>query len=288
MVLWRQICLVNLVLATIFAVSRKHLPETPRYLVVNHRIKETEEVLDMICKANNNNRKEYLMLEEIEIDEDPLDTSQDTSINLYVHHETTNLTKIIWISPYTWTTFILSFIYLFCNFGFSFMNFFMPELLEDIDVSGIYIYLTMFVQQITGTIGVLFSSRLIETSVGRKYTIVIAAILSGIFNVSFITRPPYWLLLILSTLSISMNNIAWSAIYTITPESYRTDVRNTGVGWANSCAKLGGILGVLIGGALQELGFEVSVGMSCLMFIISGMLALFLQETRGKNIDEIS
>lgn len=81
--------------------------------------------------------------------------------------------------------------------------------------------------------------------------------------------------------------MGWSAAYTITPESYTTDIRNTGVGWANALAKLGGLVAPVIAGLMLELenGHTfILLTMSALFFMV-GLLSISLKETRGRNVE---
>lgn len=74
----------------------------------------------------------------------------------------------------------------------------------------------------------------------------------------------------------------YSAVYTINPESYPTDIRNLGVGIANSFGKLGGIISPTFTGMLITLdgGFEMALILFALLFAMTGLSAMGLKETR--------
>ena len=94
--------------------------------------------------------------------------------------------------------------------------------------------------------------------------------------------------MVFSTMSLFLSNISWAALFAISSESYKTDVRNSGVGWANAAAKIGGILGPLIGGIILDTpgGFFISIVMACIMFIITAIASCMFTETRGKPLDD--
>ena len=86
-----------------------------------------------------------------------------------------------------------------------------------------------------------------------------------------------------TTLSQLLGYVAWSGIYTVNPESYKTNVKNFAVGWSNACSKIGGILGPLIGGLVLELeaGFYISIVIASTMMLITATSSIFIKETRG-------
>ena len=80
--------------------------------------------------------------------------------------------------------------------------------------------------------------------------------------------------------------MGFSALYTITPESYETEVRNMGVGYSNALGKLGAIIGPAILGLLLEInnGEELGlVGISVILLSV-GVVSTLLAETKGKAL----
>jgi MFS family permease len=82
--------------------------------------------------------------------------------------------------------------------------------------------------------------------------------------------------------------MGYSAIYTIVPESYDTDVRNLGVGFAGICARVAAIICPVFTGWLlgQSGGFEISLIIFAALFGCTAASALPLKETRpapGEN-----
>ena len=80
--------------------------------------------------------------------------------------------------------------------------------------------------------------------------------------------------------------MGFSALYTITPESYKTEIRNLGVGYANALGKLGAILGPATLGLLMSVKHGEAIGLItiALIFLSVGFLAVLLPETRGKPL----
>jgi nitrate/nitrite transporter NarK len=85
-----------------------------------------------------------------------------------------------------------------------------------------------------------------------------------------------------------MMNLAYSAIYTITPESFSTEIRNLGVGLANICARIGGISAPIVTGIMlgSANGFKIAVSLFAVLYGICSFVTLFLRETRISTKEE--
>jgi len=84
-------------------------------------------------------------------------------------------------------------------------------------------------------------------------------------------------------------NLAYSAVYTINPESYPTDIRNLGVGLANCCGKIAGIISPTIIGMLMTIdgGFEIAIIISAVLILLAGLSAIPLKETKVEKKENI-
>ena len=79
--------------------------------------------------------------------------------------------------------------------------------------------------------------------------------------------------------------MGYSALYTITPESFPTEIRNLGSGSANICARVGGVICPIITGIMlsQPNGFEVAISVYAILFFTCGSIAFILRETKNKE-----
>ena len=77
-------------------------------------------------------------------------------------------------------------------------------------------------------------------------------------------------------------------MYTITPESYPTEIRNVGVAFANVCARIGGISAPLVTSWLlgQENGLPISLSLFAVMIAVGAVTAIFLKETKMRQNDD--
>lgn len=84
---------------------------------------------------------------------------------------------------------------------------------------------------------------------------------------------------------------AWGVVYTYTPELYPTRVRAFGSGWAAAVGRVGGILAPTIVGYMitGSGGFsKVFLMFTCVMLVVSFVVMVFGEETKGKKLDDIS
>ena len=84
--------------------------------------------------------------------------------------------------------------------------------------------------------------------------------------------------------------MAYGVIYTITPESYPTDIRNTGLGLCSTISRVGMLIAPLLSGALidsmgLDAGGYVAVVLYSACVFAAGALTLLLRETKDLNID---
>lgn len=80
-------------------------------------------------------------------------------------------------------------------------------------------------------------------------------------------------------------SLGFSAIFTIGPESYPTQVRSTGYGIVCILSRVGAVFGPLVAGKLLTWpnGRVISLGVFSFAFIFGGFMAVLLTETRPKS-----
>lgn len=136
-----------------------------------------------------------------------------------------------------------------------------------------------------------FSAAWLVDMIGRKYTL--AFYLGGTAMASYFFGQggsPQTVLFWGSLISF-FNLGAWGVVYTYTPELYPTRVRAFGSGWAAGIGRIGGILAPLvvatvIGGAD---GFSRVFSMfTATLLIVAGAVLILGEETKGRQLDEIS
>lgn len=172
---------------------------------------------------------------------------------------------------------------------------FMPEILneseDDVFTNDVYKYEAITLQQIAAVPSILLATFLVQTPVGRKWTLAVPFIVSGVFACMFMFAESYSLvrhmqIMLFSTLNNLCSLMGFSAMYTITPESYGTEVRNMGVGFVNALGKFGAIAGPFVLGMILDFdgGKTIALSGASIVLVLTGFLSGMLYETRGRSI----
>lgn len=76
--------------------------------------------------------------------------------------------------------------------------------------------------------------------------------------------------------------LAYSAMFTIAPESFPTEIRGIGLAIANVSSRFGGITSPILSGILFEYpkGFELVISMNSASLILAGLCMFTLKETK--------
>jgi len=296
LVLWRWIAICACVTELIAFFLRLKMPETPHYLLANGHLEQVEECLRRIAKHNDPR------LLEPDVREIKLTTGASRGQNEsaekairdkapLIEEKKSQLMLKLFGAKYIRVTILMSLVYFFGIGAFIALTDFMPILLEKTGEesmeSGLWMYLTVMMQQGFALPGILFATWLVETPLGRKWTLALPFVVSGVFAYAFILANSYTTIVVFTTLTNIFSMMAFSALYTITPESYGTDVRNSGVGWANALGKLGGIIAPSIFGIMLDLkhGTEMTIVSISLILISVGAISVLLRETRNKPLE---
>lgn len=160
----------------------------------------------------------------------------------------------------------------------------MPTLLSESASTGPAVTYGMIVmQQACGIPGVILAAWLINTRFGRKWTSVIPFLLSGLVTFIFFLSQAAATVIVCTSITTMFSYMGWGALYTIVPESYDTNIRSFGVGWANVMSKLGGVLTPTITGLMLEISFTLTIGFLAICLGLVGVASAFMTETRGKK-----
>lgn len=140
-----------------------------------------------------------------------------------------------------------------------------------------------------GIVGVVASAWLVD-AVGRRWTIIVSAVLAAASMVAFAAMIGisgarlFWILVFGLVIEVTI-----PAIYCYVPELYPTSLRASGFGWANTASRVASALVPVLFGAVlwPVLGLTwtfVVVGAAVVLSMI--WLAIVGPETRGVTLDE--
>lgn len=278
--MWRAYSVVLALILFLFWVIRLPMDETPKYLVLKGRIEEANAVIERIAVKNGHTPSSQSFTHP---------QPQVQSLPKVVLSRFDQI-KCLFRPPYLRTTLLLSPVWFLISSAYEINAMFMPELLKRAghgSESDRVTYMTMFFQQLAGIPGIVLATWMVETRLGRRWTQSVALVLSGLCVFLFLVAVDYWMVLGASTLMFFFSLMAYSAQYTITPESYPTAIRSTGMGWCSAMSRTAGVLTPTVAGLLFSApgGTAIVLVICVAFFAVAGLIAAFLKETRGRVID---
>lgn len=126
--------------------------------------------------------------------------------------------------------------------------------------------------------------------IGRKYTLSLFLLLSGVCSYFFGNAGSASALLAWGAAMSFFNLGAWGVIYTYTPEQYPTSIRALGSGWAAGFGRIGGMLAPMLVGVLLSNAFGMNtifLMFASVFVIISAVVVLLGKESKQKTLEEL-
>lgn len=146
--------------------------------------------------------------------------------------------------------------FFFIMFGFYFANSWTPKLLVESGMTENQGIIGGLALTLGGTFGALLYG-LITMKYNARHTLMVFSVLSAVTLVVFITTTSIPALAFLSGVLVGMLiNGCMAGLYTVTPQSYPSELRSSGVGWGIGIGRFGAILAPITVGALLDGGWS--------------------------------
>lgn len=271
---WRNLNL-SLALPTIFFLFYKILvPESTRWLVVKGRRKQAENILRLIARRNNRSFKEPILPDEYE--EAQRDEQRVSFIAFCSYPRLLSNTFVIF---FNW--FVVSLVF----FGLSW----------NVSNLGDDVFLNFFLTSIAQIVGFLLCIPLLNR-VGRKPVYVGSLFMGGvallltIFPVKYGSSDIELMTTSLSLVGMTGSSMAVATLFLYSAELFPTVVRNSGLGIANLCARIGGIIAPYIPDLNKivsgDIGRILPMSIFGIVAVLAGFLSLLLPETNKPRLPE--
>ncbi|RPA98746.1 MFS general substrate transporter [Choiromyces venosus 120613-1] len=187
------------------------------------------------------------------------------------------------------TTALVWFCWATIGMGYPLFNAFLPIYLTKNGAGGVkpnsIVYRNYAITSIVGVPGSLVAMYTIDTPYfGRKHTLSISTLLSGIFLFLFTISTQDTYQLTFTCLEAFFQNIMYGCLYTFTPELFPAPVRGTGVGLASFINRVAGLCAPII--ATNTIGRDpnVPVYVAGGLILAAGVAVLGVPvETRGRE-----
>lgn len=146
--------------------------------------------------------------------------------------------------------------FFFIMFGFYFANSWTPKLLVESGMTENQGIIGGLALTLGGTFGALLYG-LITVKYNARHTLMVFSVLSAVTLVVFITTTSIPALAFFSGVLVGMLiNGCMAGLYTVTPQSYPSELRSSGVGWGIGIGRFGAILAPITVGALLDGGWS--------------------------------
>ena len=263
---WRVLLAVSAVPGAVVFFIRRHIPESPRYLLIEGREEEAREVLQQVARENGTT---------LEVD------------RLEVQERTANVTvSALWKRPYTRSTVMLWVGWFAISLGYYGVFIWLPGIFVERGFAFLRTYQNTFLLALAQLPGYFSAAYLVENW-GRKWTLAVYLVFSGVFTYLFAVVTGLSLIVGTAMLMSFFTLGAWGVLYAYTPELYPTEVRATGMGWASGMTRIAGAIAPILGGALLASSLVAALTLYAVSFVVGGLTVLLLgRETKGEPLRE--
>ncbi|XP_044083904.1 solute carrier family 22 member 5 isoform X1 [Neovison vison] len=264
---WRMLLLALTVPGVLCAALWWFIPESPRWLISQGRLKEAELIIRKAAKMNGIVAPSTIF-ESSELQDLSSEKQQSHSIlNLL---RTRNIRMVTVMSIILWMTISVGY------FGLSLDT---PNLHGDV-------YLNCFLSAVVEVPAYVLAWLLLQ-HVPRRYSMATALFLGGSVLLFVQLVPPGWYYLATILVMVGKFGVtaAFSMVYVYTAELYPTVVRNMGVGVSSTASRLGSILSpyfVYLGAYDRFLPYILMGSLT----ILTAILTLFLPESFGTPLPD--
>ena len=263
---WRPLLAVSAVPGLIIYFIRRYVPESPRYLLIEGREDEARAVLQQVAAENG---------------------VTVTIARLEVEKRRAAVTvSALWQQPFARTTLMLWIAWFCISLGYYGTFTWLPNIFFQRGFDFLKTYQNTFIMALAQLPGYFSAAYLVERW-GRKPTLTLYLLLSGLFTYLFAVVSGLTTIVGAAVLMSFFTLGAWGVVYAYTPELYPTEARATGMGAASGMARVAGIIAPTLGGLLLSVSLVGALTVYAAAFVIGGVAVLLLgRETRGRPLME--
>ena len=269
---WHIAFIIGALPALYVFLIRLHMPESIRYLLSKGKVDEARKIILTLEKK--------LGVESKPFDKEFVDEATPIfKLNVFT----------LWTKSFRVRTLMLWLAWFGIVFSYYGIFMWLPSIVfsQGFEVVKTFEYvLIMTLAQLPG----YFAAAFLVDVIGRRYTLSLFLLMSGICAYFFGNAATASELLMWGAAMSFFNLGAWGVIYTYTPELYPTAIRALGSGWAAGFGRIGGMIAPMLVGVLLVSGAQMNsiFLMFASVFIVVSLIILSLGiESKRKSLEEI-
>lgn len=277
---WRAAFVFGALPAFFIFVVRRHLPESPRWLITKGRVQEADDIVTKLEAEIIKEHGKELPAVDPEVVKNVVvkAATEKVKISTLFTGKYRKNTIVLWC---TW------FLIMFAYYGlFSWLPTVFVEAGHTMQKSFLYV----LIMQIAYMPNEVIASFMMD-KVGRKKTIIpnlfVAALCALAYGYALSHNASMSIILVIGIVTSLAVSASICVMYTYTPELYPTDVRITAAGASTAVSRIGSMLGpMIIGFFLASIGFMGVFTILASAFILSALIFIFFAvETKGKVLE---
>lgn len=270
---WRIGLAIGALPALYTGVIRAHMPESLRYLMKQQKLAELNETISQLERSTAVPLTRCTKQELMALNTQPINSNLSTLWS----KQYALRTAMLWI---TWFGIIFSYYGIFM---------WLPSLIYQQGFTIVKSFEYLLIMTVAQFPGYISAAYLVD-KIGRRYTLSLYLLCSGISSY-FFGHATSETVLLTSGIFMSFFNLgAWGVIYTYTPELYPTEIRGLGSGWAAGIGRIGGIIAPILVGFLlsQQLHMDSIFYLFASVFVLISIVVLcFGKESKQQALESI-
>lgn len=259
---WRILLAVSAVPGLVIFFIRRYIPESPRYLLIDGQADKARQVLQQVAKENGSTLAVPRLQKQGRTTRQPA--------------------RALWRAPFMRTTLMLWIVWFMISLGYYGTFIWLPRIMVAQGFDFLRTYQNTFLMALAQLPG-YFSAAFLVEKWGRKPTLVVYLIFSGIFTFAFALANDLALVVTAGVLMSFFTLGAWGVLYAYTPELYPTEIRATCMGAASGMTRIAGALAPTLGAYLLGTSLVAALSLYAVAFVV-GAITTYVMGTETRDV----
>lgn len=272
---WQIAFVIGTLPALYVFLIRLHMPESIRYLISHNRLDEAKAIILSLEKKLN-------------VKSEPFAPSLSAA-ELNTESAAKPKFATLWTKPFRTRTAMLWLAWFGIVYSYYGIFMWLPSIVYSQGFAVVKTFEYVLIMTLAQLPGYYAAAYLVDV-IGRKYTLSLFLLCSGICSFFFGSAESPISLLIWGAAMSFFNLGAWGVIYTYTPEQYPTTIRALGSGYAAGFGRIGGMLAPMLVGVMlaNSMGMNtIFIMFASVLIIVSAIVVGLGKESKQKTLEEL-